>query len=162
MATSTLMTSTNQDSARELMNSGPPWITYVNEVVFGQSKHAALSIDENYKISAGNRSALEVLDSLKRDHWTWPRAWYRRNLNRSHRKGIHLEKEVEDGKWLHLIIVPQENSSRGVRRAEPDWNKPPLRIDLHAENRWLRPSSGAHFYDFIKEYYLGWFLKRLP
>ena len=152
-------------SARELMNSGGPWVHYVNKVVFHDLKQSSVSIDASYKISSGGLSALELLDLFKRSGWSWPVRWYRRNRNPNHSGGIHLQKEVENGRWLHLIIIPErgepvlESEGSGVTAVEDDWSVPPRRVDLHAENGWLQPSSAAHFCDFIKERYILSFLR---
>lgn len=154
-------------SARELMNSGAPWVAYVNKVVFRDLKQSGVSIDASYKISTGGLSALEVLNLFKNSGWSWPLRWYRRNRNSAHSSGTHLENEVENGRWLHLIIIPErieripQSDRAGVPEVAGNWNVPPRRVDLHAENHWLQPSSVAHFCDFIKERYILPFLRSL-
>ena len=159
-ATSTRTEWLNTGSSRELMNSGAPWVNYVNEVVFRDLKQSGVSIDPSYRISTGGLSALELLNLFKNSGWSWPVHWYRRNRNRNHSGGIHLEKEVENDRWLHLIIIPERNESTPESDGSDNWNLPPRRVDLHAENRWLQPSSAAHFCDFIKEHYILPFLRR--
>ena len=155
----------NTGSARELMNSGAPWVNYVKEVVFRDLKQSGVSIDPSYKISTGDLSALEVLNLFKNAGWSWAVPWYRRNRNRNHSGGIHLQKEVENGRWLHLIIIPErserilQSNAAGLPAVVDNLNLPPRRVDLHAENGWLQPSSAAHFCDFIKERYILPFLR---
>jgi hypothetical protein len=141
--------------AREFMSSGAPWVRYVNEVVLGQLRQAGIAIDEDYKISTAGKSARHLIELFKDDGWSWPQARYRRNRNRAHRRGIHLEKEIEAGKWLHLIIVPQEHLQTRLPNSRLNLESPPVRLDLHAENLWLQPSSVAHFRDFIRERYVA-------
>jgi len=140
-------TNSSSKSAREFMSSGAPWVDYINSVL--REVAAGISIDAGYKIDTGSYSMLELVEFFKKAGWSWPRRWYKRNRNRVHAGGIHLEKEVERGKWLHLIIVPGNGSGAPV-----DWQSPPQRIDLHAENHWLQPSSVRHFHDFVKERYI--------
>ena len=157
--------SLNAGSARELMNSGAPWVAYVNKVVFRDLKQSGVSIDASYKISTGGLSALEVLNLFKNSGWSWPLRWYRRNRNSAHSSGTHLENEVENGRWLHLIIIPErieripQSDRAGVPEVADNWNVPPRRVDLHAENHWLQPGSVVHFCDFIKERYILPFLR---
>ncbi len=145
-------------SARELMNSGAGWVRYVNDVVLRDVQVAGISIDGTYRIDTGPYSTSRLLELFKNTGWSWPRGWLRRNRNRLHRGGIHLENQVENGRWVHLIIVPQTHlhpcDYRARRVGKAEWNLPPSRVDLHAENGWLRPSSVAHFCDFIGERYL--------
>jgi hypothetical protein len=141
-------------------------VTYVNEVVFRDFKPAGISIDANYRINTGSLSALELLELFKESGWSWPMRWYRRNRNPDHPGGIHLEKELENDRWLHLIVIPErtepilESGGNGVPEVADNWNVPPRRIDLHAENLWLQPSSAAHFCDFIKQHYILPFFRR--
>jgi hypothetical protein len=149
-------------SARGLMNSGAPWVEYVNEVVLCDVKAVGISIDGDYRIDTGPHSTSEVVDLFKNTGWSWPRGWLRRNRNVAHHGGIHLENEVETARWIHLIIVPQlDAQSQNDGDIASAWNLSPFRVDLHVENRWLRPSSVAHFYDFITERYLLPFFKWL-
>ncbi len=137
------------------MNSGAPWVDYINGVL-REVAGTGISMDATYKIDSGSHSVLELMDLFQKAGWSWPRRWYKRNRNRAHGGGIHLEKRVEKGKWLHLIIVPANGSN-----APLDWQSSPQRIDLHAENLWLQPSSHEHFFDFIKEHYVLPVFRRL-
>jgi hypothetical protein len=134
-----------------------PSITYVNEVVLKNLTELGISITPDCRITNENGlSAAEFAALLKNDGWSWPAQWYRRNRNYfQHDSGAeHFEKEVEKGRWIHIVVSPgvrRKQSRFGITRNARDWTLPPSHVELHAEQDWLRPSSYEHLWSFLKE-----------
>jgi hypothetical protein len=134
-----------------------PSIPYVNEVVLKNLSEVGIRITPDCRITNDHGlSAAEFVRVLKNAGWSWPDQWYRRNRNYfQHDSGAeHLEKEVEDGRWIHIVVSPglrRKQGRFGVTRNISDWTLPPRHVELHAEQGWLRPSSYEHLWSFLKE-----------
>jgi hypothetical protein len=135
-----------------------PTVEYVNEVVLGDLRQSGIEMTADCRITnQGELSANEFMNAFTSAGWSWPRQWYRRNLNQAHDADArHLEKEVEPGRWIHVVISPglreadQSHSGNRYRDAS-DWSLPPRHVELHAEKYWLRPSSFAHLRQFLSD-----------
>lgn len=133
-----------------------PSISYVNEVVLKDLIEFGISITADCQITNDlNLSASEFVKALSDHGWSWPGQWHRQNRNylQHHAGSIHLEKEVEAERWIHIVVSPGLKPARGVfgRRHEvADWSLPPRPVELHAERGWLRPSSFTHLWDFLR------------
>lgn len=136
------------------MESGPS-VNYVNEVVLRGLSGRGIRITPECRITNDfGLSAAEIVTLLKSDKWSWPKAWYRQNRNYfQHFAGAaHLEKKVEERRWIHIIVSPalKETKDRfGRTRNIRDWTGQPREIELHAEKDWLRPSSYRHLGSFL-------------
>jgi hypothetical protein len=134
-----------------------PSITYVNEAVLKNLIESGISITSDCRITNDRGlSATEFIGLLRNDGWSWPAPWYRRNRNYfQHDSGAeHLEKEVEKGRWIHIVVAPVRRPKQGwfgITRSVGDWTLPPRNVELHAEKDWLRPSSAEHLWSFLKE-----------
>ena len=137
-----------------------PTVEYVNEVVLRDLRQLGIGMTADCRITnQGKLSADEFVHAFTSAGWSWPRQWYRRNVNRAHDADArHLEKEVEHGRWIHVVISPglREGASYqnhpGIRQmAAGDWSLPPRHVELHAEKYWLRPSSFAHLRQFLRD-----------
>lgn len=134
-----------------------PSITYINEVVLKNLSESGISITSDCRVTNDQGlSASEFVHLLKLDGWAWPAQWYRRNRNYfQHDRGAeHLEKEVEKGRWIHVVVSPgvrPRPGKFGITRNVGDWTLPPRNVELHAEKGWLRPSSYEHLWSFLKE-----------
>ena len=136
-----------------------PSVDYVNDVVLKELRQSGISMTADCRITNDcGLSASEFVKLFTNAGWSWPRAWFRRNLNHAHDPdATHLEKEVEKGRWIHVVVSPglrtegnlvtsrQDNLNRTVS----DWNLPPRHIELHAEIGWSRPSSLKHLLQFL-------------
>ncbi len=146
------------------MDSGPS-VAYVNEVVLKDLREWGIALTPDCRITnERGLSAADLLALLKRYGWSWPPQWHRRNRNYfQHYSGAtHLEKEVEKGRWIHIVVTPDVKRKPYFRslpvlrrmqlhRTIKDWTLPPRDIELHAESGWLQPSSYAHLQRFLKE-----------
>lgn len=138
------------------MQDGPS-ISYINQVVLKGLRERGISITPHCRITNDdNLSAAEIVALLKDDGWSWPRHWYRKNRNyfQHHRGARHLEKEVETGRWIHIVVSPAMREGKatfGRRRKIRDWTLPPKDFELHAEKDWLRPSSFGHLRSFLAD-----------
>ena len=133
-----------------------PSITYVNEVVLKGLDAWGIRITPDCRVTnERSLSASEFVALLKEHGWSWPTHWHRQNRNYfQHDLGAaHLEKEFENGRWIHIVVSPGLRSRRGLRlrRRVSDWTMPPRHIELHAEKGWLRPSSYKHLWSFVKD-----------
>jgi hypothetical protein len=134
-----------------------PSLAYVNEVVLQNLIERGIKLAPDCRITNDRGlSAAEVVAMLKNDGWAWPAQWYRRNRNyfQHERVAEHLEKEVEKGRWIHIVVSPgirQKQGRFGITRTVRDWSLPPNNVELHAEQDWLRPSSYEHLWSFLKE-----------
>jgi hypothetical protein len=137
--------------------SDGPSISYVNEVVLKNVIEMGISITSDCRITNEHAlSAAEFVRLLKNDGWSWPAGWYRRNRNYfQHDRGAeHFEKEIEKGRWIHIVVSPgvrRKQCRFGLARRVRDWTLPPRHVELHAERGWLRPSSSKHLWSFLKE-----------
>ena len=138
------------------MNMDGPSIPYVNEVVLaGLSERGIIITPECHITNDHGLSSSELVAVLKERGWSWPTHWYRQNRNYlQHPAGAtHLEKEIEPGRWIHIVVLPGLKKVRGRlgrSRKVTDWSLPPRHIELHAERGWLRPSSFRHLWDFLR------------
>jgi len=140
-----------------------PSVRYVNEVVLKGLSDEGISMTPDCRVTNPGLSAADFVDLLKRHGWSWPPHWYRRNRNyfQHHAGAAHLEKEIEAGRWIHIVVVPgvkrkayfTRSPLRRLKlyRTVRDWTLPPGDIELHAESGWLQPSSYAHLWRFLKE-----------
>jgi len=137
-----------------------PTVEYVNEVVLKDLRLCGIGMTADCRITnQGELSADEFVNAFTSAGWSWPRRWYRRNLNRAHDADArHLEKEVEPGRWIHVVISPglrkteaNQSYAENRYRAASDWSLPPRHVELHAEKFWLRPSSFAHLRQFLRD-----------
>jgi hypothetical protein len=137
-----------------------PTVEYVNDVVLRDLRQCGIGMTADCRITnQGELSANEFVNAFTAAGWSWPRQWYRRNLNRAHDADArHLEKEVEPGRWIHVVISPglreaeaNQNHSQNRYRAASDWSLPPRHVELHAEKYWLRPSSFGHLRQFLRD-----------
>jgi hypothetical protein len=137
--------------------SDGPTVEYVNDVVLRDLRQCGIGMTLDCRITNQRElSAAEFLNAFTSAGWSWPRQWYRRNLNRAHDvDAIHLEKEVEQGRWIHVVISPGlrgAESNQGSRDGSTsDWSLLPRHVELHAEKDWLRPSSYAHLRQFLRD-----------
>ena len=137
------------------MQDGPS-ISYINQVVLNRLRERGITITPDCRITNDdNLSAAEVVALLKDDGWSWPRQWYRQNRNyfQYYAGARHLEKEVESGRWIHIVVSPavrRADVALGRARKIRDWSLPP-NIELHAEKEWLRPSSFGHLWSFLAD-----------
>ena len=133
-----------------------PSVIYINEVVLNGLSESGIRLTPDCRVTnERSLSASEFVALLKRHGWSWPTQWHRQNRNYfQHDLGAaHLEKEVETGRWIHIVVSPGLRSRGGLRlrRKVNDWTMPPRRIELHAEEGWLRPSSFEHLWGFLKK-----------
>jgi hypothetical protein len=132
-----------------------PSITYVNEVVLKGLNERGIRITPDCRVTNDHGLSASDFVALLNEHgWSWPAQWYRQNRNYfQHQLGaVHLEKEVENGRWIHIVVsLGLRSRRRGLRRKVRDWTLPPRNIELHAEQGWLRPSSYKHLWDFVKD-----------
>lgn len=133
-----------------------PSISYVNEVVLQGLSERGIRITPECRI-ANDRglSAAEFVEVLRERGWSWPSQWYRQNRNyfQHPARAAHLEKEIDPGRWIHIVVAPDLKSTRGTfgrTRRIADWSRPPRNVELHAERGWLRPSSFRHLRDFVR------------
>jgi hypothetical protein len=151
------MTSENLNPASDAPSSetqAGPSVAYVNEVVLSGLSEFGIRLTEDVRVTnEQGLSASEFVALLKQHGWSWPRQWYRKNLNYfQHDFGAkHFEKEVEPGRWIHIVVSPGLRSGQGSRSVK-DWTLPPRHIELHAEKGWLRPSSFRHLWSFLKNW----------
>ncbi|HEX3144583.1 MAG TPA: hypothetical protein VHQ64_11480 [Pyrinomonadaceae bacterium] len=146
-------------SAKKSQHVGEgPTVEYVNDVVLRDLRQCGIGMTADCRITnEGELSADEFVSAFTAAGWSWPRQWHRRNLNRAHDADAqHLEKEVEPGRWIHVVISPglreaENGSLPGRYRAASDWSLPPRHVELHAEKHWLRPSSFAHLRQFLRD-----------
>ena len=148
-------------SAKESPHVGEgPTVEYVNEVVLRDLRKCGIGMTADCRITNPEElSANEFVNAFTSAGWSWPRRWYRRNLNRAHDADArHLEKEVEQGRWIHVVISPglreteaNQSCAENRYRAASDWSLPPRHVELHAEKFWLRPSSFAHLRQFLRD-----------
>jgi hypothetical protein len=147
----------------EGFDSGPS-IDFVNEVVLKKLRASGITLTSDCRVTNDQGlSAADFVSLLTSHGWSWPPHWYRRNLNyfQHYAGAVHLEKEVEKGRWIHIVVTPGVKRESyftrsplrriGLRREIKDWSLPPKDIELHAESGWLRPSSYAHLWRFLKE-----------
>jgi len=133
-----------------------PSIGYVNEVVLKDLSERGISITPDCRITNDRGlSASEFVEMLREHGWSWPSQWYRQNRNyfQHHAGAAHLEKEIEAGRWIHVVVSPGLRQRRGRLihpRKVADWSLPPRNVELHAERGWLRPSSFRHLWDFFR------------
>lgn len=133
-----------------------PSVTYVNDVVLKGLNESGISMTPDCRVTNDRGlNASEFVALLKQHGWSWPSQWYRRNRNYfQHDVGAtHLEKEVETGRWIHIVVSPGLKSRKGMRPGGKvnDWTRPPRHIELHAEKGWLQPSSYGHLWSFLKD-----------
>ncbi len=149
----------------EMGNLGEgPSVRYVNEVVLKGLSNSGIMMTGDCRITNHHGlSASDFVALLERHGWSWPTQWYRQNRNyfQHHAGAAHLEKEIQKGRWIHIVIVPGVKRKRyftgsplrrlRLHRTVRDWTLPPREIELHAESGWLRPSSFKHLWRFLKE-----------
>ena len=134
-----------------------PSTSYVNGVVLKGLGECGVRITPDCRITNDQSlTASELIALLEERGWSWPRQWYRRNRNylQHDASAVHLEKEVEKGRWIHIVVSPARSSRpRRIvgRRMVADWTLPPKDIELHAERDWLRPSSFKHLWSFVRD-----------
>ncbi len=134
-----------------------PSIPYVNEVVLKGLSEFGISLTPECRVTNARALSSSAFVKLLSEHgWSWPAQWYRQNRNYfQHDAGaVHLEKEVEEGRWIHIVVSPGLRKRRRRligRRTISDWTQPPRNIELHAEKGWLRPSSFKHFWSFVTD-----------
>lgn len=136
-----------------------PTVAYVNDVVLKGLRGRGISMTADGRIANDfGLSASEFVTLFTNDGWSWPRAWFRRNLNPAHdRDARHLEKEIEKDKWIHVVISPGLRTNEDLTSAREaarehmvsEWNLPPRHVELHAEIKWSRPSSLRHLLQFL-------------
>jgi|ERR1043166_1276713 hypothetical protein len=137
-------------------------VDYINRVVLKGVIASGISINSDYQITNDcELSASEFVEVFKKDGWWWPSEWYKQNRNifAHDSDAIHLEKEVEQNRWIHLVVSPglKEVSYSVMTRAGPipmsssasDWTLHPRKVELHAETDWLQPSSKAHLEQWV-------------
>jgi len=147
----------------ENLEDGPS-VRYVNEVVLkGLSNSGIMMTGDGRITNHHGLSASDFVALLEHNGWSWPTQWYRQNHNffQHHAGAAHFEKEVESGRWIHIVVVPGVKRKAyftssllhrlRVRRTVRDWTLPPRDIELHAESGWQRPSSFEHLWRFLKE-----------
>ena len=150
------------DASQRRANDEGPSIAYVNEVVLKELIEFGITLTADCRVTNDRGlSAAEFVDALMGHGWSWPRAWYRQNRNyfAHHSDARHLEKQVEPGKWIHVVVSPglrhDEANARAYKgrrdRTVSDWSLPPRNVELHAEKGWLRPSSYEHLRQFLKQ-----------
>jgi hypothetical protein len=134
-----------------------PSISYVNEVVLKGLGEWGIRITASCEVTNDRSlSAKDFLALLTEHGWSWPAQWYRQNRNYfQHNLGAaHLEKEVENGRWIHIVVSPGLSRKPRLFGFAPkvgDWALPPRNVELHAEHGWLRPSSFEHLWSFLKK-----------
>ena len=147
----------------ENLDAGPS-VRYVNEVVLKGLSKSGITMTGDCRITNHQGlSASDMVALLEDNGWSWPTQWYRQNYNyfQHHAGAAHFEKEVEEDRWIHIIVVSGVKRKAyftgsflrrlRMRRTVRDWALPPRDIELHAESGWQRPSSFEHLWRFLKE-----------
>ena len=145
----------------EALREGPS-VEYVNEVALRELDQSGIRLTADCRITNDHElSSSQIVKLLRAHGWSWPKQWYRQNRNyfQHYAGAAHFEKEVEPGKWIHIVVSPAKKPkafrwrplSGEMRFQRADWTRPPRNIELHAESGWLQPSSGTHLWRFLKE-----------
>jgi hypothetical protein len=150
------------DTCRPDMAAGSHWVNYVNTRVLKDVKSKGIAMTADYTIQSGEMSAVDFFNAFKESGWWWPEGWsgiLRKNRNPQHKRAQCLQREMEPGKWMHLVVYPEQTQVQrtllGIKlgtKTVDDWSKPLRKSsELHCERYWLQPSSAAHWVDFVRE-----------